>query len=52
MPLANRSPDPKRDRSKFEKFVKSVLGVTKTELDARLAEAKQARRKRAKRASP
>jgi hypothetical protein len=47
--LASRSPDPKIDRNKFEAFVKNILGVTKPQLDARLAEEKRTRRKRAKR---
>jgi hypothetical protein len=50
--LDSQSPAPKIDRLMFETFVKNVLGVTKAQLDARLAEEKRTRRKRAKRPAP
>jgi len=52
MPLASRSPDPKAERSNFERFLKNVLGVTKAQLDARLAEEKRTKRHRVKRPRP
>lgn len=52
MSLASRSPDPKVERSNFERFLRNVLGVTKAQLDARLAEEKRVKRKRVKRPTP
>jgi hypothetical protein len=48
MPLASSSPGPKVARAKFEAFVRDVLAVPKSELDARLAEEKRTRSDRAK----
>lgn len=52
MPLASASPDPKAARAKFEQFVRNVLGVTKDQLDARIAEEKRTKRHRVKRPRP
>jgi len=52
MPLASRSPYPKAERSNFERFLRNVLGVTKAQLDARLAEEKRVKRKRVKQPTP
>ena len=48
--MASRSPgSPKVPRARFEEFVKHILAVPKSELDARLNEEKRAKRGGAKR---
>jgi hypothetical protein len=48
--MSSSSPEPNRlPRAKFEAFVKHILAVPKSELDARLAEEKRKKRERPKR---